>query len=334
MVEDLCADYTAHASRVIAATRQQLRANSLMVLLIQGHNGSVTISDSGGTRQRWRQWNARLGDLCRLHIRNHIRKEIAKLIFDLPTHRVLVGTVEPQMMNEGRAIVLAEATAQGYHGYFGAHQGAPVLDPLQDGGANKLLKYSDHCYFIPVCPATGTRANSGAGTPAGWPAAIVPMLFLPPIDAGLPQVMAGQAIPQPAAMADAYSWLDLNRVEAALKISKDTAERRTVSDMIANMHFSIGTARQQLAETPPQGHSTVQLVAMLQDIDQRRSSSSVTLDQVSASGTATLLAEPTERQSAQRPTSHHSPRAASPVAQRAGSQARSRSPRSDGQPEG
>ena len=69
---------------MIAATQQQLRANDLMVLLIQGRDGCVTIGDSGGTRRRWRQWNASLGDLCRLHIRNHIRKEIAKLIFDLP----------------------------------------------------------------------------------------------------------------------------------------------------------------------------------------------------------------------------------------------------------
>ena len=68
LVEAVCKNYTAHASRVIAATLQQLRANNSTVLLIQGRNGIPSIGDSAGTRRRWRQWNTGIGNLCRLFI--------------------------------------------------------------------------------------------------------------------------------------------------------------------------------------------------------------------------------------------------------------------------
>jgi hypothetical protein len=50
LVKAVCKSYTAHASRVIAATLQQLRANNSTVLLIQGRNGIPSIGDSTGTR--------------------------------------------------------------------------------------------------------------------------------------------------------------------------------------------------------------------------------------------------------------------------------------------
>ena len=50
LVEVVCESYTAHTSRMITVTLQQLRANNVMVLLIQGQNGIPSIGDSTGTR--------------------------------------------------------------------------------------------------------------------------------------------------------------------------------------------------------------------------------------------------------------------------------------------
>ena len=154
--------------------------------------------------------------------------------------------------------MLAEATARGYHSSLGAAQTTPVMDPLQDGGAKLLLHHHDLCFFIPVCPETGTVTSAAAQTPTGWPAAIKSMPALPPID----------ALQDPATTPGIYPWLDLTRMHASLAVCRPI-ERLRLSDTIVDMHWGIGCQQQLPAETPPQGHCTEQLHYMLRAIAHR-----------------------------------------------------------------